>query len=214
MSIDKKCVCRTCGQTLFVKANVVGGRIHCPKCGIWNRVHASRNIDIPKPFINIKNIFLNDLSRIKNHGFIYLFKKNLLSELSCLRKNLLSINKNCFFCLTYFISSVKKFNSSKLGDALAGGIFVLIGVSSLACIGWIGYDIYQNDSDLGLGELNNTPENILAVKESPSNPTVGIISNSKGKPGYLYVPGKKSYEVTYEEDGILKTKTMSSDPTK
>lgn len=75
-------------------------------------------------------------------------------------------------------------------------------------------DIYVNGFDDSEPADSSSPENILAVKESPSNPTVGIISNSKGKPGYLYVPGRKSYEVTYEENGILKTKTMSSDPTK
>lgn len=74
---------------------------------------------------------------------------------------------------------------------------------------------YDNTTTLDMSDEGEyAPENIVAVKESPSNPTVGIISNSKGKPGYLYVPGRKSYEVTYEENGILKTKTMSSDPTK
>jgi hypothetical protein len=69
----------------------------------------------------------------------------------------------------------------------------------------------------GIGKGNDPSppnESIVAVKESSSKPTVGIISNKKGKPEYLFVPGRKEYEVTYEENGVLKTKTMSKDPTK
>ena len=69
---------------------------------------------------------------------------------------------------------------------------------------------YDSSSTYG----SDVPSNIISVKDSSSDPTIGLISVPKGKNGYLYVPGKKSYEVTYEENGILKTKTMSSDPTK
>jgi hypothetical protein len=61
---------------------------------------------------------------------------------------------------------------------------------------------------------SSSPSNIIAVKELSSDPKVGIIANPKGKPSLMYVPGKGGYEVTYEENGVLKTKTMNSDPTK
>jgi len=137
------------------------------------------------------------LSTIKKFGFF------VLSEIS-------KESRLIVIYVKYFISYIKSYGFIYLGVC----IVVLSIFSVYPLFKDVIVDVYTNGFDDSEPADSSSPGNILAVKESPSNPTVGIISNSKGKPGYLYVPGKKSYEVTYEEDGILKTKTMSSDPTK
>jgi len=95
-----------------------------------------------------------------------------------------------------------------IGGGMLGGAVILVIFKSIVGA------FKSSDNYYSSQPSEPSSQNIISVKESSSNPTFGIIRNPKGKPGYLYVPAIKSYEVTSEENGVLKTRTMNHDPTK
>ena len=57
-------------------------------------------------------------------------------------------------------------------------------------------------------------DRIKAVKETSQGGDLGIIGSKKGPRAFMTAK-QKEYEVTYEDkNGVIRTKTMSSDPTK
>jgi hypothetical protein len=57
-------------------------------------------------------------------------------------------------------------------------------------------------------------DKIIGVKEVSQGGDLGLIGTKNGPKGFMTAKQKK-FEVTYEdEDGVIRTRTMSSDPTK
>ena len=58
-------------------------------------------------------------------------------------------------------------------------------------------------------------DRIISVKETSKGGDIGVIGGGKKGPRGFRTAERKMYEVTYEdENGVIRTKTMSSDPTR
>ena len=94
------------------------------------------------------------------------------------------------------------------GEKVCGLLFCVCGIVGLLWLDFrCGFTGSESDSYV-------PADKVIAVKEVSQGGDVGIIGTQKGPRGFMTAKSKK-YEVTYEdEDGVIRTKTMSSDPTK
>lgn len=103
-------------------------------------------------------------------------------------------------------------------NAFISGFFLLIvkcafcTVLLVAVFGALGYFFDDNGSRSG----SSIPkQRIIAVKEVTKGGEVGLIGGGKKGPRGFMTAESKKYEVTYEdENGVIRTKIMSSDPSK
>lgn len=104
--------------------------------------------------------------------------------------------------------------SWKLKDLYWLGFFGVMTVLILSVVGLVGYGLL---SFLGESQVeSDVPKHrVIGVKETSEGGDFGLIGGGKKGPRGFMTPTRKQYEVTYEdENGVLRTKTMSSDPTK
>ena len=104
--------------------------------------------------------------------------------------------------------------SWKLKDLYVLGFFGIMTVVIFFGVGLVGYGLL---SFLGESQVeSDVPKHrVIGVKETSEGGDFGLIGGGKKGPRGFMTPERKKYEVTYEdENGVLRTKTMSSDPTK
>ena len=95
---------------------------------------------------------------------------------------------------------------------IASALLIVVGGIGLA--GYMAWGFFTNDNGSSGGSY--IPKHrIIGVKETSEGGDFGLIGGGKKGPRGFMTPERKKYEVTYEdENGVLRTKTMSSDPTK
>ena len=91
---------------------------------------------------------------------------------------------------------------------------VLIFVGGIGLAGYMAWGFFTNDNGSSGGSYI-PKEKIIAVREVTKGGEVGLIGGGKKGPRGFMTAERKKYEVTYEDaNGVIRTKTMSSDPTK
>ena len=94
------------------------------------------------------------------------------------------------------------------------GSAVLITVGGIGLAGYMAWGFFTNDNGSSGGSYI-PKQKIIAVREVTKGGEVGLIGGAKKGPRGFMTAERKKYEVTYEDaNGVIRTKTMSSDPTK
>tara|TARA_B100001093_G_C26525239_1_gene883535 strand:+ start:61 stop:666 length:606 start_codon:yes stop_codon:yes gene_type:complete len=98
------------------------------------------------------------------------------------------------------------------------GFFGIMLIAICFGVGLVGYGLLSFlGSFLGESQVkSDVPKHrVIGVKETSEGGDFGLIGGGKKGPRGFMTPTRKQYEVTYEdENGVLRTKKMSSDPTK
>ena len=94
-----------------------------------------------------------------------------------------------------------------------GGIAIAI----ICTFIWMHFDMERRKSEgtFMYGRSDIPTDRIISVKETSKGGDIGVIGGGKKGPRGFMTAERKRYEVTYEdENGVIRTKTMSSDPTR